>query len=302
MEKILIPVNNYIYYYMRNNIVQLNESDLLRIVKRIIRENKESDLANNLTDFIKNKVPSDDLKFILQMYNELGKEKFEDVVEDGVTDAVEDIKDVKMIDEKVSLSKKGVDVETEADFMKVLELKSKINSICTNYLKSMPYNLLVFLIGTIVGGFGELSSVDQSSVASKTGYIEKTLLISVLMSGFMQILGLFGQYLAKKTPVNLNYKYPESIAGSSIEKKMFMELSRLNPDWNYEHALKLLKDNGIPEKLASEIIHDFEMKNNMQFFRTTNYGVDSKDVNPYYMEKRYRIPKKMSKANYKRKK
>ena len=287
---------------MRNNIVQLNESDLLRIVKRIIRENKESDLANNLTDFIKNKVPSDDLKFILQMYNELGKEKFEDVVEDGVTDAVEDIKDVKMIDEKVSLSKKGVDVETEADFMKVLELKSKINSICTNYLKSMPYNLLVFLIGTIVGGFGELSSVDQSSVASKTGYIEKTLLISVLMSGFMQILGLFGQYLAKKTPVNLNYKYPESIAGSSIEKKMFMELSRLNPDWNYEHALKLLKDNGIPEKLASEIIHDFEMKNNMQFFRTTNYGVDSKDVNPYYMEKRYRIPKKMSKANYKRKK
>ena len=81
-----------------------------------------------------------------------------------------------------------------------------------------------------------------------------------------------------------------------------MELSRLNPDWNYEHALKLLKDNGIPEKLASEIIHDFEMKNNMQFFRTTNYGVDSKDVNPYYMEKRYRIPKKMSKANYKRKK
>lgn len=287
---------------MRNNIVQLNESDLLRIVKRIIRENKESDLANNLTDFIKNKVPADDLKFILQMYNELGKEKFEDVVEDGVTDAVEDIKDIKMIDEKISLSKKGVDVETEADFMKVLELKSKINSICTNYLKSIPYNLLVFLIGTIVGGFGEVSSVDQSSVESKTGYVEKTLLITLLISGFMQILGLFGKYLAKKTPVNLNYKYPESIAGSSIEKKMFMELSRLNPDWNYEHALKLLKDNGIPEKLASEIIHDFEMKNNMQFFRTTNYGVDGKDVNPYYMEKKYRIPKKMSKANYKRKK
>ena len=61
-------------------IVSLTESDLTRIVKRVIKENEEKDAIEKIAKFVFSKLPKDDIEFIGNLYKELGYDKFEDTI------------------------------------------------------------------------------------------------------------------------------------------------------------------------------------------------------------------------------
>jgi len=283
---------------MKNKIIKLNESDLLRIVKKVICENQESDLAKHFSEFIKNELSPEDFKFIFKIYNKLGKDKFEDVVEDGITDAIDDIKNDNIIDEKISLSKKGIDVENEDDLMKVFELKNKINNISTNYLRSLPVNILPIFGATIGLALKSLETGEPIS----NGMVVLPIITSSLLSGFMLGLGTLGQELSKRTPVNLNYKYPKSIVGTPLEKKLFNILDGLINPWefSYENVFEKLKSQGVPDNLVSSVIHDFERQKNIQFVRYGKKRNKQKNYLPIEPNN-YTISPEVKKVNYKRK-
>ena len=71
--------------YMKK-IIKLTESDLTRIVKRVISENMESEMIDNVKNEIIQSISKEDLMFLGKMYSELGAEQFKDITKDVIED------------------------------------------------------------------------------------------------------------------------------------------------------------------------------------------------------------------------
>ena len=92
-------------------VIRLTESDLTRIVKRIIRENEEQKITDEVTNIILNNISKEDLLTLGKLYNSIGEYEFKDVAKDVVDSVIEG----DTVSEAIGFSKRGITVDTESE-------------------------------------------------------------------------------------------------------------------------------------------------------------------------------------------
>lgn len=257
-------------------IVRLTESDLTKIVKRVIKENEEKDAIEKIAKFVFSKLPKDDIKFIGNLYKELGYDKFEDTIEDVVND--------DLVTERVFFSTSGFEAENEEDIEKIEDIKNKIVRILggnTSGGDSSEYfsNLIrriggASIIPIIIQMMGNNSNIDLEHPP-----------LAVLLVPIMVVLGGLALKVVEKTPINVSYDFDEKIRGSKFQKTIDSKLDNLNKNASMDSVIKYFEKLGIPESKIRPFIYDWEKRNNFMFNR--NEG---------------RVNQQGSKINYRQKK
>jgi hypothetical protein len=92
-------------------VIRLTESDLTRIVKRVLRENEEQQMTDEVTNLILSNISKEDLMALGQLYNSLGEDEFTDVAEDVVDSVIEG----DTVSESIGFSKGRITVSNEAE-------------------------------------------------------------------------------------------------------------------------------------------------------------------------------------------
>jgi len=95
---------------------------LTNIVKHVIRENEEQKVASEIKKEIIQTLSKDDLLFLGKLYNKLGKEGFEDTVEDEVASQFSE-----EVNETISYSKGDFKVANEEEREKLQSILDKLN-------------------------------------------------------------------------------------------------------------------------------------------------------------------------------
>jgi hypothetical protein len=96
-------------------VIRLTESDLTKIVKRVIRENEEQQIADEVTNTILSNISKEDLLTLGKLYNSIGEDEFKNFTEDIVDNVIDD----KNVNESIGLSKIGITVDTESEKDKI---------------------------------------------------------------------------------------------------------------------------------------------------------------------------------------
>ena len=92
-------------------IIRLTESDLTRIVKRIIRENEEQQFTDEVTNIILNNISKEDLLTLGKLYNSIGGDEFKDVAEEVVDNVIQG----DTVSESIGFSRRGITVDTQSE-------------------------------------------------------------------------------------------------------------------------------------------------------------------------------------------
>jgi hypothetical protein len=239
-------------------IVRLTESDLTRIVKRVIKENEEKDAIEKIAKFVFSKLPKDDIEFIGNLYKELGYDKFEDTIEYVVND--------DLVTERVSFSTSGFEAENEKDIEKIENIKDKVERILgfntsTGDIQDFTTQLIgkigvSSVIPAIIQMMGNNSNIDLEHPP-----------LSILLVPIMIVLGGLASRAVGKTPINVSYDFDEKIRGSKFQKMIDSKLDNLNKKASMDSVIKYFEKLGIPESKIRPFIYDWEKRNNFRFKR-----------------------------------
>jgi hypothetical protein len=222
-------------------IVRLTESDLTRIVKRIIRENEEQQITDEVTNIILNNISKEDLLTLGKIYNSIGEDEFKDVAEDVVDSVIEG----DTVSESIGFSKRGITVDTEAEKNK-LELTKIITRFATTVLSLMTGAVTINTLNP------QHQDIDSAMVA---GIITAALV---------------GTNLLTRIPHKIGTKpLPKKLKDSRMAKLVDSELKNFDDPRNtlIQDAIKHLMDKRIPETVARQFIENWEEINNIKFVR-----------------------------------
>ena len=211
-------------------IIKLTESDLTRIVKRVISENMESEMIDNVKNEIIQSISKEDLMFLGKMYSELGAEQFKDITKDVIED------------EKVEgeLSEISFKVTNTSEIEKINKLKELIGQIA---LAGIP--------------FSSLAAYNQYNreVPDESG---------VLMFGIITA-ALVGLSLLRKVPIQ-GKSVPHKMKGSGFQRSVENQLDNMDiSDKSFEDVIKHFESVGIPSHVSIPLISDWAEKNNVDF-------------------------------------
>jgi len=230
----------YIYCYMKK-IIRLTESDLTRIVKRIIRENEEQQITDEVTNIILNNISKEDLLTLGKIYNSIGEDEFKDVAEDVVDSVIEG----DTVSESIGFSKRGITVDTESEKDK-LEVAKIITRLATTVLSLMTGAVTINTLNP------QHQDIDSAMVA---GIITAALV---------------GTNLLSRIPHKIGTKpLPKKLKDSRMAKLVDSELKNFDDPRNtlIQDAIKHLMDKRIPETVARQFIENWEEINNIKFVR-----------------------------------
>jgi hypothetical protein len=222
-------------------VVRLTESDLTRIVKRIIRENEEQQITDEVTNIILNNISKEDLLTLGKIYNSIGEDEFKDVAEDVVDSVIEG----ETVIESIGFSKRGITVDTEAEKNK-LELTKIITRFATTVLSLMTGAVTINTLNP------QHQDIDSAMVA---GIITAALV---------------GTNLLTRIPHKIGTKpLPKKLKDSRMAKLVDSELKNFDDPRNtlIQDAIEHLMDKRIPETVARQFIEDWEETNNIKFVR-----------------------------------
>jgi len=222
-------------------IVRLTESDLTRIVKRIIRENEEQQITDEVTNIILNNISKEDLLTLGKIYNSIGEDEFRDVAEDVVDSVIEG----DTVSESIGFSRRGITVDTEAEKDK-LELTKIITRFATTVLSLMTGAVTINTLNP------QHQDIDSAMVA---GIITAALV---------------GTNLLTRIPHKIGTKpLPKKLKDSRMAKLVDSELKNFDDPRNtlIQDAIKHLMDKRIPETVARQFIENWEETNNIKFKR-----------------------------------
>jgi hypothetical protein len=222
-------------------IVKLTESDLTRIVKRIIRENEEQQITDEVTNIILNNISKEDLLTLGKLYNSIGEDEFKDVAEDVVDSVIEG----DTVSESIGFSRRGITVDTEAEKNK-LELTKIITRFATTVLSLMTGAVTINTLNP------QHQDIDSAMVA---GIITAALV---------------GTNLLTRIPHKIGTKpLPKKLKDSRMAKLVDSELKNFDDPRNtlIQDAIEHLMDKRIPETVARQFIEDWEETNNIKFVR-----------------------------------
>jgi hypothetical protein len=222
-------------------IVRLTESDLTRIVKRIIRENEEQQITDEVTNIILNNISKEDLLTLGKLYNSIGEDEFKDVAEDVVDSIIEG----DTVSESIGFSRRGITVDTEAEKNK-LELTKIITRFATTVLSLMTGAVTINTLNP------QHQDIDSAMVA---GIITAALV---------------GTNLLSRIPHKIGTKpLPKKLKDSRMAKLVDSELKNFDDPRNtlIQDAIEHLMDKRIPETVARQFIEDWEETNNIKFVR-----------------------------------
>ena len=211
-------------------IIKLTESDLTRIVKRVISENMESEMIDNVKNEITQSISKEDLMFLGKMYSELGAEQFKDITKDVIED------------EKVEgeLSEISFKVTNTSEIEKINKLKELIGQIA---LAGIP--------------FSSLAAYNQYNreVPDESG---------VLIFGIITA-ALVGLSLLRKVPIQ-GKSVPHKMKGSAFQRSVENQLDNMDiTDKSFEDVIKHFESVGIPSHVSIPLISDWAEKNNVDF-------------------------------------
>jgi hypothetical protein len=222
-------------------IVRLTESDLTRIVKRIIRENEEQQITDEVTNIILNNISKEDLLTLGKLYNSIGEDEFKDVAEDVVDSVIEG----DTVSESIGFSRRGITVDTEAEKNK-LELTKIITRFATTVLSLMTGAVTINTLNP------QHQDIDSAMVA---GIITAALV---------------GTNLLTRIPHKIGTKpLPKKLKDSRMAKLVDSELKNFDDPRNtlIQDAIEHLMDKRIPETVARQFIENWEEINNIKFVR-----------------------------------
>jgi hypothetical protein len=222
-------------------IVRLTESDLTRIVKRIIRENEEQQITDEVTNIILNNISKEDLLTLGKLYNSIGEDEFKDVAEDVVDSVIEG----DTVSESIGFSRRGITVDNEAEKNK-LELTKIITRFATTVLSLMTGAVTINTLNP------QHQDIDSAMVA---GIITAALV---------------GTNLLTRIPHKIGTKpLPKKLKDSRMAKLVDSELKNFDDPRNtlIQDAIKHLMDKRIPETVARQFIENWEEINNIKFVR-----------------------------------
>jgi hypothetical protein len=222
-------------------IVRLTESDLTRIVKRIIRENEEQQITDEVTNIILNNISKEDLLTLGKLYNSIGEDEFKDVAEDVVDSIIEG----DTVSESIGFSRRGITVDTEAEKNK-LELTKIITRFATTVLSLMTGAVTINTLNP------QHQDIDSAMVA---GIITAALVGTNLLTRIPHKIG--------------NKPLPKKLKDSRMAKLVDSELKNFDDPRNtlIQDAIEHLMDKRIPETVARQFIEDWEETNNIKFVR-----------------------------------
>jgi len=222
-------------------IIRLTESDLTRIIKRIIRENEEQQITDEVTNIILNNISKEDLLTLGKLYNSIGEDEFKDVAEDVVDSVIEG----DTVSESIGFSRRGITVDTEAEKNK-LELTKIITRFTTTVLSLMTGAVTINTLNP------QHQDIDSAMVA---GIITAALV---------------GTNLLTRIPHKIGTKpLPKKLKDSRMAKLVDSELKNFDDPRNtlIQDAIEHLMDKRIPETVARQFIEDWEETNNIKFVR-----------------------------------
>lgn len=217
-------------------IIRLTESDLTKIVKRVIRENEEQKIADEVTKTILNNISKEDLLTLGRLYKNMGEDEFKDVAEDVVDSVVEN----ENVSESIGLSSKGFtyDSKTEKNKLEVAKIITRLAS-----------TILTLMTGSISLGAYRSEDFESSMVA---GIIASAMI---------------GANLLTRIPHNLKVEpLPEKLKGSRMEKMVDNEMKKIySKKKDLDDFISHFKSLGIPEKISTQFISNWGKKNNVSF-------------------------------------
>jgi hypothetical protein len=214
---------------------------LTRIVKRIIRENEEQQITDEVTNIILNNISKEDLITLGKLYNSIGEDEFKDVAEDVVDSVIEG----DTVSESIGFSRRGITVDTEAEKNK-LELTKIITRFATTVLSLMTGAVTINTLNP------QHQDIDSAMVA---GIITAALV---------------GTNLLTRIPHKIGTKpLPKKLKDSRMAKLVDSELKNFDDPRNtlIQDAIKHLMDKRIPETVARQFIENWEEINNIKFVR-----------------------------------
>ena len=222
-------------------IVRLTESDLTRIVKRIIRENEEQQITDEVTNIILNNISKEDLLILGKLYNSIGEDEFKDVVEDVVDSVIEG----DTVNESIGFSKRGITVDTQSE-------KDKLD--VTKIITRFATTVLSLLTGAVT--INTLNPQHQD--------IDSAMVAGIITAA------LVGTNLLSRIPHKIGTKpLPKKLKDSRMAKLVDSELKNFDDPRNtlIQDAIEHLMDKRIPETVARQFIENWEETNNIKFKR-----------------------------------
>jgi len=217
-------------------VIQLTESDLTRIVKRVLRENEEQQMTDEVTNLILSNISKEDLTALGQLYNSLGEDEFADVAEDVVDSVIEG----ETVSESIGLSKKGITYDTESEKDKI-EVRKIITRVATT--------IITLLSGSISIG------------AYRTDDFETSMVAGIVASAMV------GANLLTRIPHRLYTKpISKKSQNSRMAKLVDNEMRIINPtEMYFRDIVAHFKDKGFPQEVVNSFIVDWLDKNNVKF-------------------------------------
>ena len=217
-------------------IIKLTESDLTQIVKRVIRENEEQKIADEVTKTILNNISKEDLLTLGRLYNSIGEDEFKDVAEDVVDSVIEG----ETVSESIGLSSRGFtyDSKTEKSKLEVAKIITRLSS-----------TILAIMTGSISLG------------AYRADDLESAMVAGIIASA------MIGANLVTRIPHNLKVEpIPEKLRGSRIEKIVDSEMKKIySKEKDLNDFISHFESLGIPEKISTKFISNWAKKNNKSF-------------------------------------
>lgn len=217
-------------------IIKLTESDLTQIVKRVIRENEEQKIADEVTKTILNNISKEDLLTLGRLYNSIGEDEFKDVAEDVVDSVIEG----ETVSESIGLSSRGFTYDSKTE-----KSKLEVAKIITRLLST----ILAIMTGSISLG------------AYRTDDLESAMVAGIIASA------MIGANLVTRIPHNLKVEpIPEKLRGSRIEKIVDSEMKKIySKEKDLNDFISHFESLGIPEKISTKFISNWAKKNNISF-------------------------------------
>lgn len=232
------------YLSYMGKVIRLTESDLEKIVKRVIRENEEQQIANEVTSIILNNISKEDLLTLGKLYNSIGEDEFKDFTEDIVDNVIDD----ENVNESIGLSKRGITVDTESE-------KDKLE--VTKIITRLSTTVLSLFTGSLSYGF--LHNGDQNQEQIDAGVI-----MGIVTAAMV------GANLLTRIPHKVASKpLPEKLKNSRMSKLVDKELKKFSkPTYTLlSDVIEHLVEMGIPEKIVRQFIEEWEKTNNIHFRR-----------------------------------
>ena len=225
-------------------VIKLTESDLEKIVRRVIRENEEQQIADEVTNTILNNISKEDLLTLGKLYNSIGEDEFKDFTEDIVDNVIDD----ENVNESIGLSKRGITVDTESE-------KNKLDSI-------KIITQLVSTILSLVTGAGSYSFLHSQQQTQEN--IDAGVVMGIVTAAMV------GANLLTRIPHKIGTKpLPEKLKNSRMAKLVDKELKKFPEPTKtlLSDVIEHLVEMGIPEKIVRQFIEEWEKTNNIHFRR-----------------------------------